>query len=117
MMQRTNLRLMGLLALSAAFAPPTATSDPAQDSAQTTATQPTTPAPQGDAAPAKKTWADLDTNKDGNLTKTEAATIPSLQAVFEQADVNADGALSGEEYKTYLAMNGDGNSTPSKPKN
>lgn len=124
MMQRTNLRLMGLLALSAAFAAPavfaqstTATSDPAQDSAQTTATQPTTPAPQGDAAPAKKTWADLDTNKDGNLTKTEAATIPSLQAVFEQADVNADGALSGEEYKTYLAMNGDGNSTPSKPKN
>ncbi|MFZ2751849.1 MAG: EF-hand domain-containing protein [Lysobacteraceae bacterium] len=112
MTKQINLRLTGLLALSAALAAPmsfaqttTPTDAAAQDAAQTTATQPTTPAPQTDAAPAKKTWADLDTDKDGNLTKTEAATIPSLQAVFDQADANADGALSGEEYKTYLAMN------------
>lgn len=112
MTKHIDLRLTGLLALSAAFAAPmsfaqstTPTDAAAQDTAQTTANQPATPAPQTDAAPAKKTWADLDTDKDGNLTKTEAATIPSLQAVFDQADANADGALSGEEYKTYLAMN------------
>lgn len=112
MTKHIDLRLTGLLALSAAFAAPmsfaqstTPTDSAAQGAAQTTANQPATPAPQTDAAPAKKTWADLDTDKDGNLTKTEAATIPSLQAVFDQADANADGALSGEEYKTYLAMN------------
>lgn len=112
MTKHIDLRLTGLLALSAAFAAPmsfaqstTPTDAAAQDATQTTANQPATPAPQTDAAPAKKTWADLDTDKDGNLTKTEAATIPSLQAVFDQADANADGALSGEEYKTYLAMN------------
>lgn len=112
MTKHIDLRLTGLLALSAAFAAPmsfaqstTPTDAAAQDAVQTTVNQPATPAPQTDAAPAKKTWADLDTDKDGNLTKTEAATIPSLQAVFDQADANADGALSGEEYKTYLAMN------------
>ena len=113
MTKHIDLRLTGLLALSAAFAAPmsfaqsTTPTDAAaaQDAAQTTANQPATPVPQTDAAPAKKTWADLDTDKDGNLTKNEAATIPSLQAVFDQADANADGALSGEEYKTYLAMN------------
>ncbi len=111
MTQHINLRLMGLVALSAAFAAPIAfaqSTTPTTDAAAA-------PATQSDGEPAKKTWDDLDTNKDGNLTKTEAATIPSLQAVFDQADANADGALSGEEYKTYLAMNGDGNSTSSKP--
>ena len=118
MTQRINLRLMGLLALSAAFAAPAAfaqTTTPTADEAQTAASPPASPAPHSGGEPAKKTWDDLDTNKDGNLTKTEAATIPSLQAVFDQADANADGALSGEEYKTYLAMNGSG--TSSRPKN
>jgi hypothetical protein len=121
MTQRINHRLMGLMALSAAFAVPTAFAQDAKPAtaAQTAASQPASPAPQSDAAPAKKTWAELDTNKDGNLNKTEAASIPSLQAVFDQADANADGALSGEEYKTYLAMNGQGQDaaqTSGKPK-
>ena len=125
MTKHIDLRLTGLLALSAAFAAPmafaqstTPTDAAAQDVVETSATQPASPAPQSDEAPAKKTWADLDTDKDGNLTKTEAATIPSLQAVFDQADANADGALSGEEYKTYLAMNSRGQDPQSsgKPK-
>ena len=121
MTKHIDLRLTGLLALSAAFAAPMAfaqSTTPTDAAAQDAATQPASPAPQSDAAPAKKTWADLDTDKDGNLTKTEAATIPSLQAVFDQADANADGALSGEEYKTYLAMNSRGQDPQSsgKPK-
>jgi hypothetical protein len=121
MTQRNDIRLMGLLALSAAIAAPAAfaqdtapTTDPAT-AAQTTAGQPASPAPQSDTAPAKKTWSDLDIDKDGNLNKTEAASIPTLQAVFDQADTNADGALSGDEYKTYLAMNGQGQDAAHKP--
>ena len=122
MTQRNDLRLTGLLALTAALAAPLSfaqSTEPTADPAQTAASQPASPAPQTDAAPAKKTWAELDTDKDGNLDKTEAATIPSLQAVFDQADANADGALSGDEYKTYLAMNGQGKDagqTSGKPK-
>lgn len=126
MTKHIDLRLTGLLVLSAALAAPmsfaqsSASTDPAaQGAAERSATPPTSPAPQTDAAPAKKTWAELDTDKDGNLNKAEAATIPSLQAVFDQADANADGALSGDEYKTYLAMNGQGKDagqTSGKPK-
>lgn len=118
MTQRSDLRFSGLLALSAVFAAPMTfaqNSNVSAEPANAATVQPATPAaPSGPATPAKKTWSDLDSNKDGSLDKTEAATIPSLQAVFDQADANADGALTGDEYKTYLAANGQG--TPPKPK-
>jgi hypothetical protein len=84
-------------------------------SAQTTPApaQPTTyndaaaAATQGD--PAKKSWADVDVDKDGNLSKAEASAVPSLGQVFDKADSNADGSLSADEYKAYVAKSGDGN--------
>jgi len=69
----------------------------AQDAAATSAAQPTAAAPQ------KKSWADVDGNKDGNLSKTEAAAVPALGQVFEQADADANGALTPDEYKAYVA--------------
>ena len=53
--------------------------------------------------PAKKSWADVDMDKDGNLTKAEAAAVPALGQVFDKADANADGSLSADEYKSYVA--------------
>jgi hypothetical protein len=127
MQTRSDLILPGLsVAFAAIFAastaaaqttePPRSETDAAQQSAapQTAAPQSMQGTPAEAAAPQKKSWSDLDTDKDGNLSKTEAAPIPSLQAVFDQADANADGALTGEEYKTYLAVNGQ--PSPSKPK-
>lgn len=124
---RSNLHFLGLMAISAAFAAPMAfaqNSDASADPTNTAASQsaapatPATPAtPANPAAPAKKTWSDLDINKDGSLDKNEAANIPSLQTVFDQADANADGALTGDEYKRYLASNGQGPAPHSgKPK-
>jgi EF hand len=116
MNKTSTFRLTGLLALATAIAAPAAfaqdSTTTTTDQAQAAQSQPATPATQ--AEPGKKTWADLDVNKDGNLDKTEAAPIPTLQAVFDSADTNADGALTGEEYKTYLAMNGDGKAKPKK---
>ncbi len=118
MTKTSELRLTGLLALVAAIAAPAAFAQdtpPTTDQAQAAQSQPATPAtPATPAEPGKKTWADLDVNKDGNLDKTEAAPIPTLEAVFDTADTNADGALTGEEYKKYLAMNGDGKARPKK---
>lgn len=119
MNKTSQIRLTGLLAFAAAIAAPAAfaqdAATPTTDQAQAAQAQPATPATAATPAePGKKTWADLDVNKDGNLDKTEAAPIPTLEAVFETADTNADGALTGEEYKTYLAMNGDGKAKPKK---
>ena len=55
------------------------------------------------AAPAKKSWADVDTDKDGNLTRSEAGMVPALEQVFDQADSDADGTLTADEYKAYVA--------------
>ncbi len=117
MNKTSQLRLTGLLAFAAAIAAPAAFAQDTTttDQAQAAQSQPATPAtPATPAEPGKKTWADLDVNKDGNLDKTEAASIPTLEAVFDTADSNADGTLTGEEYKTYLAMNGDGKAKPKK---
>lgn len=118
MTKTSELRLTGLLAFVAAIAAPAAFAQDTTtttDQAQAAQSQPATPAiPATPAEPANKTWADLDVNKDGNLDKTEAAPIPTLQAVFDKADTDANGLLTGEEYKTYLAMNGDGKARPKK---
>lgn len=55
------------------------------------------------AAPQKKSWSDVDVDKDGNLSKTEASSVPALGQVFDKADSNADGSLTAAEYKAYVA--------------
>jgi outer membrane receptor protein involved in Fe transport len=68
----------------------------AQDAGAATAAQPA-------AAPQKKSWADVDGDKDGNLSKTEASAVPALGQVFDQADSDANGSLTPDEYKNYVA--------------
>ncbi len=119
MTQRLNKNLLAFFTIAAAVTSSTAF---AQDSAgtmangQSAASQPAT-AQSADAAtttPAKTSWNDLDINKDGNLSKAEAAGVPSLAAVFDNADTNADGALTGEEYKAYLGKADHGKDKPKK---
>ncbi len=55
-------------------------------------------------APPKKSWSDIDADKNGKLTKAEAGTVPALAKVFDRADGNADGALTTDEYKAYTAQ-------------
>ena len=68
---------------------------------------PATPAtPATSSTNGKVSWSDLDGDKDGKLTKTEAAALDSLTRVFDQADADKDGALTPDEYKAYIADNG-----------
>jgi len=90
-----------------------ATSAATQDA--TAATQSTTQsATQDDATaqmkgePQKKNWSDLDIDKNGSLSASEAASVQNLSSVFAKADANADGELTQDEYKAYLAANGKG---------
>ncbi|MEG3789681.1 EF-hand domain-containing protein [Lysobacter sp. CCNWLW3] len=68
-----------------------------------TAAQASEPAAATAAAPQKKSWSDVDVDKDGNLSKTEASSVPALGQVFDKADSNADGSLTADEYKAYVA--------------
>lgn len=71
----------------------------ATDAAAAQASEPAATA----AAPQKKSWSDVDVDKDGNLSKTEASSVPALGQVFDKADSNADGSLTAAEYKAYVA--------------
>ncbi|GAB3379547.1 EF-hand domain-containing protein [Lysobacter fragariae] len=117
--------LIGALALVASLSAPLAfaqsesstASDPAQQSTSatdassattadaqyqsTTSNDASAAATAGD--PAKKSWNDVDGDKDGKLSKTEAAAVPALGQVFDQADADADGTLTADEYKAYVA--------------
>lgn len=96
-------KLSGLIALGAALAMPvafaqdTTPTDPAAQAAPPTAQ----PAPT--AEPKQVTWADLDIDKNGSLSKAEVATVPELAQSFDAADANADGQLTAEEYKAHAA--------------
>ena len=119
MKQKIDMRAPLLLALASAFAAPTfaQSTEAAQDQqdAPPPMAQPSTPQPAADASSKALRWSDLDTNKDGKLSKTEAQPVQSLSAVFDEADANADGALTGDEYKSYLAANGSADAaTPAK---
>ena len=48
----------------------------------------------------------LDLDKNGSLSATEAAPVNSLSKAFSTADANADGQLTQDEYKAYLAASG-----------
>ncbi len=62
--------------------------------------------PQAQAGQAKAaTWEDLDSDRNGTISKQEAAAAPRLAEIFDEADVNNDGELTTEEYKAYLAAN------------
>lgn len=112
-MTRSNrASLSALLILSAACAMPLAFAQDTPPTSETGAQPTQTTTDAATPATAKKSWSDLDLDKDGSLSKDEASAVPSLQAVFDQADSNGDGALTGEEYKTWLASNGNG-----QPKN
>lgn len=50
-----------------------------------------------------QTWASVDTDGNGTISKAEAQVNAGLAQVFEQADTNKDGELSPDEYKAYVA--------------
>ncbi|PJK15439.1 hypothetical protein CO613_00565 [Lysobacteraceae bacterium NML07-0707] len=52
--------------------------------------------------PPSRGWEALDKDGNGSLSKAEAASVPSLSQIFEQADGNQDGELDPDEYKAFL---------------
>ena len=101
--------------------PQTTTTQPtqSQDTQSTTSTQSTTQSTDTQASGVtneatatsttgaeKRNGSDLDLDKNGSLSSTEAAPISSLSQSFTTADANADGELTQDEYKAFLASSG-----------
>src|SRR3546814_3306771 len=95
-------KLSGLIALAAAVAMPMefAQTAPTTDAGM----QPTSPqATAPTAEPKQATWADLDVDQDGSLSKAEDPTVPALPPVFDAAPAHADATLTADEYKAPAA--------------
>lgn len=56
---------------------------------------------QGDAMTGDSTWDDLDSNKDGFLTKDELTGSPALVTHFKDGDSNGDGKISPQEWSGW----------------
>jgi hypothetical protein len=56
-------------------------------------------------APREQRWEKADANRDGKLSRAEAATgsTPGLSAEFDKIDANKDGFLTREERDRYIA--------------
>ena len=84
--------------------PPATTATPNPSSTTPSAVQDTLKKPTtslSTASPGQKTWEELDVNKDGNLSKAEAAADASMKSLFAKADTNGDGTLTPDEYRAY----------------
>ena len=80
----------------------TASKDPASSTpsaVQDTLKKPSTSLSTASAG--QKSWEELDANKDGKLSKAEAAADASMKALFANADADNDGTLTPEEYRAY----------------
>ncbi len=85
-----------------------------QDATAAEATQQAETATMNDAEAPRKSWADIDVNQDGSVSKDEAASVPALSQVFDEADADADGSLTADEYKAYVAKAQGGAADPAQ---
>lgn len=119
-MKNARNPLIGLVALGAALAmplafaqsePTTATQDSSMQGTGATAQDAATPAnPAADTTapasePKQMTWADVDSDKNGSISKGESAQLASLAQVFDDADGDKNGELTPDEYKAFVAKN------------
>ena len=110
-MSKIRTPLILSTALAAAFAASGAfAQDAGAQQQQTPPPQDTTQTPPAAQAgePAKKSWGELDADGNGSLSLAEAGALDSLAKVFTQADADANGELTQDEYKAWLAANGSG---------
>ncbi|HRN62708.1 MAG TPA: EF-hand domain-containing protein [Luteimonas sp.] len=101
-MKNARKPLFGMIALGAALAMPMAFAQEANTEAPPQDQEPaqsTAPAATGQPL----TWADLDVDGNGTLSRAEAGNVPSLAQAFDEADADKDGELTPDEYKAFAA--------------
>lgn len=100
-----SIALAACMVVPSAFAQDAAKAAENQDATAQQASPPVAEQADSSAESAKKSWSELDANHNGSLSPSEAAPMESLANVFAEADADADGELTLDEYKTWLAAN------------
>jgi biopolymer transport protein ExbB/TolQ len=67
--------------------------------AQTAAEPSATPAAKYSAKDLERAFNFMDANKDGKISRDEAASFPNVAKYFDEADTNKDQMLSPEEFE------------------
>ncbi len=101
---RTSL-IAATVALTAAFALPAMAQ---------TAQQNSSAAQQSGASGGGQTWASVDTDSSGAISKQEAQVNAGLAQIFDQADADGNGQLTPDEYKAFVAKQQAGASSASQ---
>ncbi|RPD84552.1 EF-hand domain-containing protein [Luteimonas sp. 100069] len=96
-----TIALGAALAMPMAFAQDAAQAPPMSDAPAREYAQDAT-AEVAQAQQGQVTWADLDTDGDGKLSRTESAALEGLALVFEDVDADGDGNVTPEEYRAYV---------------
>jgi hypothetical protein len=65
------------------------------------------------ASKSNQSFASVDTNKDGNISKDEVRYMEDLNGAFSKLDTNSDGMLSQAEFGKHSASGASSSSTPS----
>jgi hypothetical protein len=65
------------------------------------------------ASKSNQSFASVDTNKDGNISKDEVRYMEDLNGAFSKLDTNSDGMLSQAEFGKHSASGVSSSSTPS----
>lgn len=65
------------------------------------------------ASKSNTSFASVDTNKDGNISKDEVRYMEDLNGAFSKLDSNSDGMLSQAEFGKHSASGASSSSTPS----
>lgn len=56
------------------------------------------PAPARNGKAVSTQFQQADQNRDGQISRAEAATVPGLEAAFDKLDADRSGSLSAEEF-------------------
>ncbi|WP_310564126.1 EF-hand domain-containing protein [Hydrogenophaga sp.] len=56
------------------------------------------PAPVRNGKPVSTQFHQVDRNGDGQISRSEAATVPELEAAFDRLDTDRNGSLNAEEF-------------------
>ncbi|MFO3707063.1 EF-hand domain-containing protein [Xanthomonas codiaei] len=111
---RTSL-LAATAALAAALALPAMAQSTSPDAAAQTGSSANIAQASGPSSGGGQTWASVDTDSDGAISKQEAQVNAGLAQIFDQADGDTDGKLTPDEYKAFVAkQQGGGSATGSQ---
>jgi hypothetical protein len=80
----------------------TAAAPPAAAASQTQAEPSATPAAKYSATDLARAFSFMDANKDGKISRDEAASFPNVAKYFDAADTDKDQMLSPEEFENAM---------------